>query len=116
MNVEVRPARRLSGEARVPGDKSITHRALLLGAVAGSETVVRGYLDSGDCRASVEAVRALGRQLNDLCGLPTTLRDAGVSEEQLGTIAKIAINDGSVTYNPEHVAFEDALAILKKAY
>ncbi len=87
----------------------IAELAPMLGAPSAGSTAERA-------QSAIEAVRALGRQLNDLCGLPTTLRDAGVSEEQLGTIAKIAINDGSVTYNPEHVAFEDALAILKKAY
>lgn len=58
--MKVEPGRSLRGEARVPGDKSITHRALLLGALAEGETVVCGYLDGGDCRASIDVVRALG--------------------------------------------------------
>ncbi len=50
----------ITGEVRVPGDKSITHRALLLGACASGTGRVRGYLDGGDCRASIAAVRDLG--------------------------------------------------------
>ncbi|NPV07155.1 MAG: 3-phosphoshikimate 1-carboxyvinyltransferase [Anaerolineae bacterium] len=76
MNREVQPARRLMGEVRVPGDKSITHRALLLGAVAEGDTLVRGYLESGDCRASVDAVRALGAPVEDAG--PGTLRVRGL--------------------------------------
>lgn len=66
MNVTIRPGGSVRGEAMVPGDKSITHRALLLGAVAEGDTIVRGYLDSGDCRASVDAVRALGADVTPL--------------------------------------------------
>jgi 3-phosphoshikimate 1-carboxyvinyltransferase len=44
----------------VPGDKSVTHRALLLGAVAEGETVVRGALDAGDTRSTARCVQALG--------------------------------------------------------
>jgi alcohol dehydrogenase len=67
-------------------------------------------------RAAIQAVRDLGRKLNELCGLPTRLRDAGVAEDKLESIAKAAINDGAVTYNPEQVTLEDARGILKKAY
>ncbi len=77
-------------------------------------TASGSYLERA--KAAIKAVRDLGKKLNELCGLPTTLRDAGVVAEQLESIAKTAINDGSVTYNPEAVTFEDALEILKKAY
>ena len=50
----------LSGTARVPGDKSISHRALILGLLADGENRVRGWLDAGDTRATLEAARALG--------------------------------------------------------
>jgi 3-phosphoshikimate 1-carboxyvinyltransferase len=48
------------GRCVVPGDKSVTHRALLLGAVAEGETVVRGALDAGDTRSTARCVEALG--------------------------------------------------------
>jgi alcohol dehydrogenase len=67
-------------------------------------------------KAAIKAVRNLTMKLKDICGLPVTLREAGVSEDKLEAIAKAAINDGAVTYNPEQVTFDDALAILKKAY
>ena len=60
MMLEVRPLERLVGEARVPGDKSISHRAALLAAVARGSTEIDGFLEAEDCLASIAAVRALG--------------------------------------------------------
>lgn len=44
----------------VPGDKSISHRALMLGAIARGSTYIRGFLEAADCLATLEALRALG--------------------------------------------------------
>lgn len=60
MNLTVRAVPRLAGETEVPGDKSITHRALLLGALGDGPSRVSGYLDGGDCRATITCLRALG--------------------------------------------------------
>ena len=56
----VEPARALVGHIGVPGDKSISHRAVLLGAIGEGETVVRGFGRSADTEATLAAVRALG--------------------------------------------------------
>lgn len=56
----IAPARHLSGTVRVPGDKSISHRALMLGSLAQGETRVSGFLPSGDCLATLGCLRALG--------------------------------------------------------
>ncbi len=50
----------LRGRAAPPGDKSISHRALLLGALAVGETVIDGLLESDDVRGTADALRALG--------------------------------------------------------
>ena len=60
MNLRVRPAARFAGTFAVPGDKSISHRAALLGAVAEGPSDVTGFLESEDCLATIEAIRALG--------------------------------------------------------
>jgi len=54
---------RLQGAIRVPGDKSISHRSLLLGAMAHGTTEVRGFLRSEDCLATLHALRALGTEI-----------------------------------------------------
>lgn len=50
----------LSGRLRVPGDKSMSHRALMFGAVAIGETVIRGLLEAGDVLNTARAMAALG--------------------------------------------------------
>jgi 3-phosphoshikimate 1-carboxyvinyltransferase len=54
------PAARLSGAARAPGDKSISHRVLMLGAIAVGETDIHGLLDGEDVLATAAALRRLG--------------------------------------------------------
>jgi 3-phosphoshikimate 1-carboxyvinyltransferase len=54
------PTNRVGGRITVPGDKSISHRALMLGAVAEGKTVVRGFLASEDCLATQAALEAMG--------------------------------------------------------
>ena len=58
--LESRPAKPLSGTIRVPGDKSISHRALLIGALAAGETVIEGLLEGEDVLCTAAAMRALG--------------------------------------------------------
>jgi 3-phosphoshikimate 1-carboxyvinyltransferase len=48
------------GEVVVPGDKSVSHRAVLLGAIAEGTTEVEGFLESEDCLATLNAMRAMG--------------------------------------------------------
>jgi 3-phosphoshikimate 1-carboxyvinyltransferase len=58
-------ADRVQGVLRVPGDKSISHRALLLGALAQGTTEVRGFLRSQDCLATWRALAALGVRIEE---------------------------------------------------
>jgi len=58
--VAARPAPPLSGEAPVPGDKSISHRALLLGTLAVGETRISGLLEAEDVLNTASAMRAYG--------------------------------------------------------
>jgi len=71
---------------------------------------------SDRARKSIETIRNLSKTLSNLCGLPVSLKEAGVEESQLEEIARTAINDGSLVFNPEEVEFDDALGILKAAY
>ena len=56
----LRPAQRVQGELSVPGDKSISHRALMLGGIAEGRSDIDGFLASEDCLATLSALRALG--------------------------------------------------------
>jgi 3-phosphoshikimate 1-carboxyvinyltransferase len=56
----VTPATRIGGTIRVPGDKSIAHRALILGALADGDSVISGLPEGEDVRATVACLRSLG--------------------------------------------------------
>ena len=56
----VRPSGPLCGDIRVPGDKSISHRSIMFGAIADGRTCVRGLLEGEDVLATVEAFRSMG--------------------------------------------------------
>ena len=58
-----RPVTRLQGRVRAPGDKSVSHRALMLGALALGETTVRGLLEGEDVLSTAAALRALGAEV-----------------------------------------------------
>lgn len=56
----VQPGGKLCGELRVPGDKSISHRSIMLGALAKGETQITGFLQGEDNLATLNAFRAMG--------------------------------------------------------
>jgi 3-phosphoshikimate 1-carboxyvinyltransferase len=58
--VTVAPIKRLRGELRVPGDKSISHRAAMLSSLARGESVLKNFSSAQDCAATLECFRALG--------------------------------------------------------
>jgi 3-phosphoshikimate 1-carboxyvinyltransferase len=60
----VRPAKRASGHVRIPGDKSISHRYALLGALADGSTHITGYSSGADCAATLACIRALGADVD----------------------------------------------------
>jgi 3-phosphoshikimate 1-carboxyvinyltransferase len=60
----VSPGNALSGRTTVPGDKSISHRAVMFGALAQGVTEVRGWLAAGDTEASLASIQSLGIQVD----------------------------------------------------
>ncbi len=56
----------LQGQIEVPGDKSISHRALMLGAIAQGETQIQGLLLGEDPRSTAECFRAMGAEISEL--------------------------------------------------
>ncbi len=56
----INPAGKLTGEVTVPGDKSISHRAVMLGSIAKGDTVVENFLKADDCMRTVDALKKMG--------------------------------------------------------
>jgi 3-phosphoshikimate 1-carboxyvinyltransferase len=65
MTARFDPADSVRGELRPPPDKSVSHRAALIGAMAEGPTRITGFLDSGDTRASLGAVGAVGAEVRE---------------------------------------------------
>ncbi|HEY0415873.1 MAG TPA: 3-phosphoshikimate 1-carboxyvinyltransferase [Gaiellaceae bacterium] len=63
--MRIEPAAALEGHFAVPGDKSVSHRALLVGAVADGQTTIAGFGRSADTESTLAAVRALGARVDD---------------------------------------------------
>ena len=68
----------LTGEAHVPGDKSISHRALILGALAVGETKITGLLEGEDVLDTAKAMRAFGAEVIDHGGGTWSVHGVGV--------------------------------------
>lgn len=64
MIATIKPARGLQGSIKVPGDKSISHRALILGSIASGESTVRGLSSGADVQSTADCMRALGVEID----------------------------------------------------
>ena len=84
--MKVEPAVAVVGHVAVPGDKSISHRAVLLGALGEGETRVRGFGRSGDTQATLEAVRELGVEVEDVAEDELVVRGVGLRGLRPGAV------------------------------
>lgn len=76
--VEVSPISRLAGELRVPGDKSISHRAALLSSLARGSSILQNFSSARDCEATLECLQRLGVGI-DRSGSTVVVQGAGAS-------------------------------------
>ncbi|MGH9788668.1 MAG: 3-phosphoshikimate 1-carboxyvinyltransferase [Candidatus Acidiferrales bacterium] len=94
----VRPAQGLAGSARLPGDKSISHRLAILGAIAHGSTELLNYSPGRDCQSTLDCLRALGVRITteDAGGAAkVTLEGRGLGGLQAPTSELDAGNSGS---------------------
>lgn len=76
LRYQLEPGGTLQGRLRVPGDKSISHRSVMFGALAQGVTTVDGFLTGEDCLSTMRAFQAMGVQIEQTA--PTALRIHGV--------------------------------------
>lgn len=60
MNAVIKPSKNLRGTITVPGDKSISHRSVMLGSIADGDTKVSGFLTGEDCLSTIDCFKKLG--------------------------------------------------------
>jgi 3-phosphoshikimate 1-carboxyvinyltransferase len=89
-------ALKVKGTVRVPGDKSISHRSLILASLADGESVVRGILDAADIRSTAGAMRALGADIPPLSG-DIRVTGAGLRSLRPPHVALDCGNSGTTT-------------------
>ncbi len=73
----VQPSNSLNGEIRVPGDKSMSHRAIMLGSLAEGVTHVKGFLNAEDAMSTLKAFRAMGVEITDPVKGEVTIHGVG---------------------------------------
>ena len=76
--IEAAPGRATGGTITVPGDKSISHRSLMFGALAEGRTTVRGFLAGEDCLATMAALQALGVHIATAVDGTVTIEGVGM--------------------------------------
>jgi len=77
MNFVVEPSALKSGAVTVPGDKSISHRALMLGGIAEGQTSITGFLNGEDCLATLAALREMGLQIEQTDATDVVVQGVG---------------------------------------
>lgn len=89
--------------------------AQLLLYLTDEETFAKTF-KSQRAKKAVQKIVDLRKELNEIAGLPFTLRAAGVTEDQFPKIVELAMNDGAMLPNPKQLSPSDVLSILKKAF
>ncbi len=85
----------LTGRLRVPGDKSISHRALMLGAIATGETIIEGLLLGEDPRSTAHCFRAMGAEISELNSEKIIVQGRGLGQLQEPSTVLDAGNSGT---------------------
>ena len=73
------PNGKLTGRLRVPGDKSMSHRSIMLGSIAEGTTQVKGFLNGEDCIATMNAFRAMGVDIEENAATELTIHGVGMN-------------------------------------
>ena len=68
----------LTGRCGVPGDKSISHRAVIFASIAEGSSHIRNFLDGHDCRATMNIMRAMGVRIDEISSTRLEVRGVGL--------------------------------------
>ncbi len=83
----------LSGTTRVPGDKSISHRAVMFSSLGAGKSRVRGFLDGGDCRSTIDVIRGLGVEVERVSATELIVHGNGTETGGSGWVEPASLLD-----------------------
>src|SRR5437867_3227774 len=92
--LEIAPALRVHGVVSVPGDKSISHRLAMIGAIAEGTTIIHNFAASQDCQRTLECLEQLGTRIQR-AGSTVTVEGRGLEGLQAPPRPLDAGNSGS---------------------
>lgn len=95
MNLIIHPIQELYGSLTVPGDKSISHRAVMFAALAEGQSQVRNFLPGGDCRATLGVMRALGVPITEVDTTTLQIDGLGLGRLQEPVAPLDCVNSGT---------------------
>jgi 3-phosphoshikimate 1-carboxyvinyltransferase len=79
MDSKFNPVAKIEGAIEVPGDKSISHRGLILGAMTEGESVISNLSTGRDCASSIDCLRSLGIEIDERDGSEVSVHGRGIS-------------------------------------
>ncbi len=95
MDFRIEPSAARTGTITVPGDKSVSHRALMLGSIADGSTTISGFLAGEDCLATLAACRAMGVEIEQADSTHVTVHGVGLHGLQAPASALDLGNSGT---------------------
>jgi len=119
--LRVRQAQKLKGTIQVPGDKSISHRAVMFGALANGTTTIEGFLPGADCLSTISCFRSMGIEIEQQGDKVTVqgkgwygLQEPAEHLEVGNSGTTIRLMAGIMSTQPFHVVMEGDESIAKR--
>ncbi|MGG4494578.1 3-phosphoshikimate 1-carboxyvinyltransferase [Brevibacillus reuszeri] len=119
--LRVRQAQKIEGTIRVPGDKSISHRAVMFGALANGTTTIEGFLPGADCLSTISCFRSMGIAIEQQDDKVTVqgkgwygLQEPSEHLEVGNSGTTIRLMAGIMSTQPFHVVMEGDESIAKR--
>lgn len=94
--MQIKPSSKLTGTITVPGDKSISHRAVMFGALAKGTTKITGFLMGEDCLSTIDCFRKMGVEI-EVCEKEVTVHGVGLHGLHAPTEMLYTGNSGTTT-------------------
>jgi len=119
--LRVRQAQKIEGTVRVPGDKSISHRAVMFGSLAKGTTTIEGFLPGADCLSTISCFRRMGIEIEQQGDKVTVhgkgwygLQEPSEHLEVGNSGTTIRLMAGIMSTQPFHVVMEGDESIAKR--